>query len=225
MAESVCLLLSLITYPDQEISQSVLGHSVYSARCLRYLRWNPNPDKSMGTVKWVEHDTYRVGMLVLRLAGHGLIISLVIYDLVDSPVCGIKQVLKGQTHGDGAYGCAVGSPHSKQTVRRQPPWCYTPPSLYDLLYYGELLWGVSQFGIEVSWEIQFPFLLFSNTGAKCARLCWAICLWEFCSIDDSEFVLWFGWLAGIETTNIQKLFKNMCDLVCTIWTVQQEPCF
>lgn len=61
----------------------------------------------------MEHDTYRVGMLVLRFAGHGLIISLVIYDLVGSPVCDIKQVLKGQTHGDGAYGCAVQSKPSE----------------------------------------------------------------------------------------------------------------
>lgn len=33
------------------------------------------------------------------------------------------------------------------------------------------------------------------------------------------------WLASIERepTNIQKLFKNMCDLVCTIWPIQQKP--
>jgi len=48
-------------------------------------------------------------------------------------------------------------------------------------------------------------------------------LWEFFSTEDSEVVLWFGWLVWREPTNIQKLFKNMCDLACTIWPVQQEP--
>lgn len=47
---------------------------------------------------------------------------------------------------------------------------------------------------------------------------------EFHSIENSEVVLWFGWLVQRETTNTQNLFKDMWDLVSTIWLVQQEPC-
>lgn len=46
---------------------------------------------------------------------------------------------------------------------------------------------------------------------------------EFHSIENSEVVLWFGWLVQRETTNTQNLFEDTWDLVCTIWPDQQEP--
>lgn len=184
----------------------------------------------MGPAECTEQDTHIVGIPSVSPVPHALRLSHALWPRGQGRTSDWFMILNkvgwcvGQIKGDQVSSCAAtGSPYSRETIRRQPSQCYTPSSVRDLFPSQGLLRGVSQLGIEVSQEICFPFLLFSNTGAKYARLCWAICLWEFCSIEDSEVVLWFGWWVRREPTNIQKLFKNMCDLVCTIWPVQQEP--
>lgn len=183
--------------------------------------------KWMGPAECIEKDTYTVGIPIVSPVPHALKVCHALWPRGWGRTSAWFMILNkvgwcvGQRKRDQVHGCAAaGSSHSRETIRRQPSQCYTPSSVQDLFPSQHLLRGVSQLGIETIREIGFPFLLFSNTGAKYARLCWAICLWEFCSIEDSEVVLWFGWLVQREPTDIQKLFKNMCDIVCTIWPVQ-----
>lgn len=120
--------------------------------------------------------------------------------------------------------CCIWQPAFKANL-----WKTTLPVLQPLL----LVWNVPLVWPSVRCLVAWDRSKLGNSvlvpnvfkhRSKFSRLCWVICMWEFCSIEDSEFALWFGWLAGRQPTNIQKLFKNMCDLVCTIWPVQQEPC-